>query len=274
MARLAAAQAGVGYSFTAHAKDIFHESVDMPRLRRFARDASAIVTVSDFNVAHLNRVLDGDACPIHRVYNGLDLSAFPVARGEREPGLIVAVGRLVEKKGFDDLLLACAIMKQAGRDFRCVIIGDGEQREPLEAQRTALGLQDRVEMLGPRPRDEVVTMVSKATVMAAPCVVGEDGNRDGLPTVLLEAMALGTPCVSTPVTGIPEVVRDGETGLLVPEREPQALADALGRVLDDRELAHAFARNARRLIERSFDLHQNTAEIRSIFTAAAMAGAH
>jgi colanic acid/amylovoran biosynthesis glycosyltransferase len=273
MAQLAAAQVGVGYSFTAHAKDIFHESVDMPRLQRFARDAAGIVTVSDFNVNYLNTVLDGDACPIHRIYNGLDLAAFPLAEGNREPGLIVAVGRLVEKKGFDDLLRACAIMTKTGRDYRCVIIGDGEHREALEGQLAELDLGDRVELLGPRPRDEVMMMVSRASVMAAPCVVGEDGNRDGLPTVLLEAMALGTPCVSTPVTGIPEVVRHAETGLLVPERDPAALAGALGRVLDDRELGRAFAQGARALMERLFDLHRNTADIRSVFEAAALAGA-
>ena len=272
MARLAALQAGVSYSFTAHAKDIFHESVDMPRLRRFARDAAGIVTVSDFNVGHLNSVLDGDACPIHRIYNGMDLAAFPFDGGEREPGRIVAVGRLVEKKGFDDLLRACAAMKAAGRAFRCELIGDGEERESLEKLRAALDIGDRVEMTGALPRDEVVARIRRASVMAAPCVVGDDGNRDGLPTVLLEAMALGTACVSTPVTGIPEVVRDGETGLLVPERDVAALAGAIGRVLDDRELGRGFARAARGLIEESFDLHRNTAAIRSMFEAAVASG--
>ncbi|HHN79103.1 MAG TPA: colanic acid biosynthesis glycosyltransferase WcaL [Phycisphaerales bacterium] len=273
MARLAALQAGISYSFTAHAKDIFHESVDMPRLRRFARDAAGIVTVSDFNVAHLNSVLDGDACPIHRIYNGLDLSAFPFDDTPREPGTIIAVGRLVEKKGFDVLMRACAILKASGRNFRCELIGDGDERESLETLHRELGLGARVEMTGALPREEVVRRVRRASVMAAPCVVGEDGNRDGLPTVLLEAMALGTPCVSTPVTGIPEVVRDGQTGLMVPERDADALAAALGRVLDEPRFGRALAVRARGLIEDSFDLHRNTAQIRVMFEAAAAAGA-
>jgi len=245
----------------------------MPRLRRFGRDAAGIVTVSDFNVGHLNSVLGPDACPIHRIYNGLDLQAFPFVDGGREPGCIVAVGRLVEKKGFEDLLRACALMKKAGRVFRCELIGDGELREKLEAMVVELAIGDCVAMFGARPREEVVERVTKATVMAAPCVVGEDGNRDGLPTVLLEAMALGTPCVSTPVTGIPEVVRNEETGLLVPEHAPEALAVALGRMLDDRAFALHCARNARQLMETSFDLHHNTAQIREVFEAAVLTGA-
>ncbi|RMH10178.1 MAG: colanic acid biosynthesis glycosyltransferase WcaL [Planctomycetota bacterium] len=273
MARWAGLQAGITYSFTAHAKDIFHESVKTEHLRRLARDAAGIVTVSDFNVRHLKTVLNGDACPIHRIYNGLDLSAFPYDTSTRQPGRIVAVGRLVEKKGFDDLLRACAVMKSAGRSFHCELIGDGEQREMLESLRTDLALSDCVEMTGALPREEVVARIRRASVMAAPCVVGKDGNRDGLPTVILEAQALGTPCVSTPVTGIPEAVHHETTGLIVPERDPKALAAALGRVLDAPDFGRKLAEGARRLIEESFDLHRNTAEMRAMFEAAAAAGA-
>ncbi len=271
-ARLAAAQSGVRYTFTAHAKDIFHESVDHARLCRMARDAAGLVTVSDFNVNHLGRVLGEEACPIHRVYNGLDLASFPLCERPREAGLILGVGRLVEKKGFDDLLRACAQMKNAGRKFRCLIVGEGEEADTLRALRESLGLAGHVELLGALPREEVVALMTAASVFAAPCVVGDDGNRDGLPTVLLEAMALGTPCVSTPVTGIPEVVRDEETGLLVPERAPQALASALGRMLDNRALAAGMAGAARKLIETSFDLTQNTVQIRELFRASAAVG--
>ncbi len=271
-ARLAAAQAGVRYTFTAHAKDIFHESVDQARLCRMARDAAGLVTVSDFNVRHLAGVLGADACPVHKVYNGLDLGCFPFCDRPRTAGLILGVGRLVEKKGFDDLLRACAVMRDAGREFRCVIVGDGEEADSLSALRDSLDLADHVELAGALSREAVISLMTDAAVFAAPCVVGNDGNRDGLPTVLLEAMALGTPCVSTPVTGIPEVVRDGETGLVVPERDPQALAGALGRVLDDPALAAGFAKEARVLIEGSFDLTRNTVQIREVFQAAGVTG--
>ena len=120
--------------------------------------------------------------------------------------MIAAVGRLVEKKGFADLLRAAALLRRSGCD-----VPDRSRRDPVTRRkrcahsRDELGLGDRVRFLGPLPQDQVISVVREAAVLAAPCVVGEDGNRDGLPTVLLEAMALGTPCVATPVTGIPEV---------------------------------------------------------------------
>jgi glycosyltransferase involved in cell wall biosynthesis len=171
----------------------------------------------------------------------------------------------VEKKGFADLIDACAILANKGCDFHCEIIGTGELEDDLYAQIERLGLNDRVEMIGPRPQGEVIAHLQTAAVFAAPCVVGEDGNRDGLPTVLLEAMALGTPCIATDVTGIPEVLRDGETGLMVPQHDPARLADAIERLLNDRALGQRLATEARDLIEQSFDIHRNTAKLRALF---------
>lgn len=265
--RLASLMSGIPYSFTAHAKDIFHESVVLDDLRAKARDASAIVTVSEFNVRYLHETLGEDAARVVRIYNGLDLDLFPFHDGERETNHIVGVGRLVEKKGFCDLISACAILRDQGRRFRCTIIGDGDLYEDLSRQIEGLGLGSFVTLAGALAREDVRRIVARATVLCAPCVVGEDGNRDGLPTVLLEAMALGTPCVSTPVTGIPEVVRDGETGLMVDEHAPEQCAAALGRLLDDPTLARTLARNARGLIEREFDIHRNTAQMRALFAS-------
>lgn len=109
-------------------------------------------------------------------------------------------------------------------------------------------------------------MVQESAVFAAPCVVGPDGDRDGLPTVLLEAMALGTPCVSTDVTGIPEILRDGDTGLMVPQHDAGMLAEALERLLTDADLRKRLAANARRLMEQEFDIHRNAARIRTMFS--------
>ncbi len=272
-ARLAARIAGIGYSFTAHAKDIFHETVEDEFLRRNARDASAVVTVSDFNVAYLRGRLGPEGRRVRRVYNGLDLREFPFADDGRDPALIVGVGRLVEKKGFADLISACAILARHRSDLKCVIIGGGDLADALSRQIAELNLSDRIALLGPRPREEVRRVMAKASVLAAPCVVAGDGNRDGVPMVLLEAMALGTPCVSTPVTGIPEIIRHRETGLLVPERDPPALAQAIAHLIEDRRFARRVAVGARALIERAFDLHRNTRDLREVFGVPSADGA-
>jgi colanic acid/amylovoran biosynthesis glycosyltransferase len=269
VARLAAALAEVPYSFTAHAKDIFHESVDHEELRAKLRDASAVVTVSDYNRRYLEATFGLDAGRVRRVYNGLDLADFEFDAPARRAATIVAVGRLVEKKGFDVLVDACAELRLRGVDARCEIIGAGEERDRLARQVADLGLASMVTLVGPLPQRDLKARVRAAAVLAAPCVVGSDANQDGLPTVLLEAMALGTPCVSTDVTGIPEAVIDGETGLIVRQRDPRHLADALQRMLGDAGERVALARRARTLIEERFDISRNAAEVRSLFTTAA-----
>ncbi|HET7479276.1 MAG TPA: glycosyltransferase [Rubrobacteraceae bacterium] len=271
VARLAARFAEVPYTFTAHAKDIFHESVVPEDLRRKLADAAVAITVSDYNLEYLRGAHGPAAERVRRVYNGLDLERFPYSPPDERPPLIVAVGRLVEKKGFADLVSACAVLRDRGLEFRCRILGQGDQEAALRERISRLGLDGRVELLGPRPQREMAEYVRKAAVFAAPCVVGSDGNRDGLPTVLLEAMALGTPCVSTDVTGIPEVLQNGKTGLMVPQRDPEALATAIEWLIRDPELRVELAENARRLIEADFDIHVNAARLRQVFRSAAEA---
>jgi colanic acid/amylovoran biosynthesis glycosyltransferase len=265
VARLGARFGGVPYTFTAHAKDIFHESVRPADLRRKLADAAVAVTVSDYNLAYLRENYGAAAQHVRRIYNGLDLERFPYRSPRERPPRIVGVGRLVEKKGFVDLIEACAILADEGRRFTCRIVGAGEEEVELRARIARLGLEARVELLGPRPQSELVRLVQGAAVLAAPCVVGADGNRDGLPTVLLEAMALGTPCVSTDVTGIPEVIRGAETGLMVPQWDPAALAAAIGRLLEEPDLRVRLADRARPLVEAAFDVNRNAAQLREVF---------
>lgn len=263
VARLAARITGVGYTFTAHAKDIFHEDVDRFDLAAKLRDAAAVVTVSDYNERYLREELG--ATRVVRVYNGLDLTRFTYhPPGDREP-TICAVGRLVEKKGFHDLLKAVALLVRVRPGVRVDLVGTGPEEESLRAYADRLGLDEVVRFRGALPQAQVREVVRAAGVFAAPCVVGADGNRDGLPTVLTEALAAGTPCVATPVTGIPEVVRDGETGLLVPEADPTALAGALDRVLSDPDLAAGLAAAGRRLVEREFDIDRNVTRLQELF---------
>ena len=271
VARLAARFAAIPFSFTAHAKDIFHESVRADDFERKLNDAAAVVTVSDFNVSFLQHTYGSSAAHVTRIYNGLDLDRFPYDAPDIRPPAIIAVGRLVEKKGFDDLIDACALLAVHRSDFVCRIVGTGELEALLRDRISRLELGHVVELLGPRPQPDVIELVGQAAVFAAPCVIGEDGNRDGLPTTLIEAMALGTPCVATAVTGIPELVRHEFTGLIVPQRNPPALAEALGRLLDDQALRVTLAARARQLIASEFDASINCGRLRALFEQAAAA---
>lgn len=259
---------GTGYSFTAHAKDIFIETVSNGTLTRKMNFADFVVTVSDYNLNHLSSLAPN--AKIHRIYNGLDLDRFAMSDvvPDGSHPLILAVGRLVEKKGFDDLISACALLRDRGMTFRCEIVGTGGEEAKLQGMIDDLKLEGAVELVGPLPREELIERYPKASLFAAPCIVGADGNRDGLPTVLIESMALGVPVVSTPVTGIPELVRDGLTGRIVPERSPAELADAMEKALNDPQNARKMAKAGRALVEREFDLHKNVAELRDHFEKA------
>ena len=268
VARLAAALAGIGYSFTAHAKDIYCDYETPQHLDIKLRDAAGVVTVSDYNIAHLRDRFGAVADGVVRIYNGLDLARFAYAPPRPEATDILAVGRLVEKKGFHILIEAIRLLRASGRDVTCRIVGHGEEAGNLASQIEASGLAGSVTLLGPRSQGEVAREMRAAAVLACPCVVGSDGNRDGLPTVLLEAMALGLPCVATGVTGIPELVRDDDSGLLVPEGDPEALAAALGRMLEDTHLRRRLSTSGRALIECDFDIAANAARLREVFRAA------
>jgi len=272
VALLAAQRMGGTFSFTAHARDIWKLYVDPETdaaKRRAKLSAAAFcVTVSEVNAAHLRQICPEAASRIHRLYNGIDLSLFrpaPVAR--RHPRLIVAVGRLVEKKGFADLIEACALLRDKGVPLRCRIIGDGPLQADLAARIASRDLGQVVELAGPMPQERLVRALGAATLVTLPCIVTADGDRDGLPTVLLEAMARALPVVTTTVNGGPEIVAQGETGLIVPPQDPRALAQALGRLLSDPQTAQSFGRAGRARAEQLFDLHRNAGQLGAMFRA-------
>ena len=221
--------------------------------------------MSDYNLAHLRAEYHSSA-PIYRIYNGLDLDQFPYQIPRDRPPHILAVGRLVEKKGFNHLINAIARLRRDGIACECTIIGEGGKRSELAAQITALGLDDQVHLIGNRTQAEVKAYLHHAAMLVAPCIISADGDRDGLPTILVEAMALGTPCISTDIVGIPELIHDGETGLLVPPHDPDALAAAITRLLEKPAYGEHLAANARAHIEQHYDIHQNTAELREHIT--------
>lgn len=268
VARLAAGFAGITYTFTAHAKDIYFEYEEPVYLDMKMRDAFATVTVSDYNLAYLQEQYGQDAAKAVRVYNGMDLDKFPYNGFAGRERHILAVGRLVPKKGFSVLLEALSLLKKQNIAMHCTLVGGGPLYEDLAAQIEALDIADVVTMVGPMPQPDIIRLMKESNMVVAPCVISDDGDRDGLPTVLLESMALGTPVISTQVAGIPELVIDGETGLCVPSENPQALAEAVRRLLDDADACRTFSRNGRALIEQEYDEDRNAAKLRQIFNEA------
>ena len=195
-------------------------------------------------------------------YSGVDLDRFRPAATPPEPGLILHIGRLVEKKGTVSLLAAMARLRD---DARLVVIGDGPLRPRLERQAATLGLGDRVRFLGVLPREAVLGWMRRAWLLAAPSVTAADGDAEGLPTVLCEAGATGLPAVASRHAGNPEAVLDGETGLLVAEGDGVALAAALATLLGDPERRAAMAVAGRALAERRFDAARQTEVLEALF---------
>lgn len=257
----------IPFTYTAHAKDIYVYTANEHHLQEKLREAACTITVTHFNRRYLETTYPGASVGRLRViHNGIDLDLFkPDPKAKREKALIVSVGRLVPKKGFDVLLAALAQLKQQGARFTCRLVGDGAEAQALTALRDRLGLGSEVEFSGACNRDEVVALMQRATLLALPCVVAEDGNVDALPTVLLEALGCGLPVVSTSVSGIPEIIDHEQTGLLCPPNDPAALADQMHRLLRSEELGIRLAAAGRLKAEERFDLHRNVAELLSVF---------
>ena len=260
MAWVASQLTGVPYTVTTHAKDIYHESVNRQWLRRVCGDADRVVAISRFNERYLQEVLAGSGANISLQYNALELERFPY-RDPIQPSVplrVATVGRLVPKKGFPHLIDAVASL---GVPVELDIAGGGELHDDLAAQIERLGLSDRVRLVGPLTQNEVSDLIRSAHVFVAPCIPADDGNIDGLPTVVLEAMAIGTPVIATSVSGLPEVVRDGVTGILTEPGDVPALAEALTRLAEGQVPVITLARNARALIEEQFNSRRQAAAL-------------
>jgi glycosyltransferase involved in cell wall biosynthesis len=259
---------GIGYSFTAHAHDLY---LDRSMLREKIADARFVVTISRFNRTLLEKLYGAAAAAKTAVIPcGVDPRLFR-PRPDRRPERtfrIACVAGLRDYKGHRWLVEACAQLKERGVPFRCSLVGDGPERAALAAQIAAAGLEREVELLGNQPQDRVRALLERSDVMVLPSVVTPSGMMDGIPVALMEAMAACIPVVSTRVSGIPELVKDGETGLLAPEKDASALADALHRLQRDPALARRLALNGRAHVLARFHLQKNVARLRGLMRSA------
>jgi len=249
---------GIPFTFKMRAYDIFAEP--LPDLARWAAAASRVFTISDYNRQYICSTWNLPREQVSVIYDGVDVrQTTPVDAYQRDLFRIVSVGRLVEKKGFAILLEACARLS-GRRPCRCEIIGDGPLRASLEARAAALGLDSVVTFHGHRPHAEVLAALKSASVVALACVQAANGDRDATPNVLLEAMATSIPVVSTRLSGIPEMIRDGVDGLLVPPGDPEALADTLERLADDAALADRLRWAGRETVATRFTIDRTARE--------------
>jgi glycosyltransferase involved in cell wall biosynthesis len=267
VATMAARLAGVTCSVTAHAKDIYHRD-NAPLLARRLAGADTVVTVSGHNVEHLNRVLavGGRVPDVRHIANGVPLGSVADPTASLT---LLCVARLVPKKGVDLLMEAAALLLERHPQLAVDIIGDGPLRDELAAQIDRLGLVGRVRLLGVATTTEVLAAMATARAVVLPCRIDADGDRDGMPTVLVEALARGIPVVSTDIVGIRELVKDGETGLLVEPEDVPGLAAALDRLLVDPLLAARLGDAGRRLVGEQFGPADSTRALAEVFAATA-----
>jgi len=267
LAHMASRVSGLPYSFTAHAKDIFVYTPEETRLGELIEYADFMVTVTDFNRRHLLQILPGvDADKIKMIHNGIDLQSFrPTPFVDRDEHHILAVGRQVPKKGFGDLLTACAQIRERGVAFHLTIAGGGPEAAELERRRGELGLTDLVSFTGPVKVDRVRELMGRASVFALPCCVAPDNNVDALPTVLLESLASGLPAVSTSLSGIPEIISDEVEGRLVPPNNPEALGEALEQLLVSASHRRDCGERGREKATADFDIRRNVERLLDLF---------
>jgi glycosyltransferase involved in cell wall biosynthesis len=257
---------GVPYSFTGHANDIFVEKPDqrLP-LRQLIKDAEFVATETDFSTAYLKSKFPESATKIHRVYNGLNLDPFRQADPAAGPLQIISIGRLIPKKGFEVLVNACNTLKSRGLPLQCQIVGSGPEHVPLRQLIDRLSLAKFIELTGPKAQPEIVDLLAQSNLFVFPAVEDGSGDRDNLPTVIIEAMASSLPVVTTGLGGIGEIVTHQANGLIVPGGDVDALANAIAFLAEHAELRSGYGQHGLAVVKEKFRVETTVGELIGLF---------
>lgn len=256
------------YSFTAHAKDIY--TSNRQQLREKIETARFVVTCTQYNALYLEDIAATAATPIYCIYHGIDLDLFSADKARRPcspPYALLTVARLTEKKGLPVLYQALAQLQKGGMLFKHILIGDGDDREKILQYIDQLGLTTHCRWLGTQTHEQVLDHFRHADLFVLSCQVAANGDRDGIPNVLVESLAMGVPAVSTEVSAIPELIEDGKTGLLAPQNDADRLAEAILLLLENAELRRHVIENGLASVVEKFDNSRNTVELADIFTS-------
>ncbi|MFV0439182.1 MAG: glycosyltransferase family 4 protein [Desulfopila sp.] len=254
------------FSFTAHAKDIY--TSDPEQLREKIDRARFVVTCTRHNSRYLHQIAPETTTPIHCIYHGIDLTLFHHQADRAAPTApyrLFTVARLTEKKGLPTIYRALALLRDRGLAFRHTLIGDGDDREKIRQLIADLHLTRHCQLLGTRTHDQVLAQFRASDVFVLGCEIAQNGDRDGIPNVLVESLAMGVPAVSTTVSAIPEILLDGQTGLTVPPSDPKAMASAIQTLLGDQKLRHRLASEGRKWVTANFDNRHWTRQLADIF---------
>ncbi|HXV96970.1 MAG TPA: glycosyltransferase, partial [Anaerolineae bacterium] len=266
LALVVARLTGIPFSFTAHANDIFANPILLPEK---IKEARFIVAISEYNIRFMYNIVPAQETldKSYLVHCGIDVQKFapPDQRPAQVQPTILAVGRLVEKKGYPYLIKACKILAERGYDFRCLILGGGPHEARLKEMVQAYNLGERVLLKGIVFQEHLGDYLKQADIFVLPCIVGSDQDMDGIPNTLMEAMSMEIPTISTNISGIPELIEDGKTGLLVPPEDEIALAEAIISLLENAELRHALGQAGRSKVVEEFEIEKNAHRLLRIF---------
>ncbi len=249
---------GIPFGFTVHAHDVFLHPFLVPEK---VNQAELVVSISEFNVGYMAREFGVPASKIEVIHCGVDLAEFSLApEPDDEVPLVLSVGRLVPMKGFDILIDACRRLAPE-QNFHCVIVGNGPDFSALQEQIARMGMEGVVELRSGVPQDELVQLYQRCRLYVQACRVSPNGEMDGIPATLMEAMAVGKAVVASSLSGIPELIDNGQNGLLVPPEDADALADAMKAILSAPGRAAEMGRAGRAKVAAEFDVAINTSKL-------------
>ncbi len=269
LAELTSRLCKVTYSISAHAKDIYLQN-PLSLARKIA-NAQFVVTCTEYNRRYLNSI-NTSSTPVYRIYHGIDATRIMNESNNNNTHhhsdllRILSVGRLQEKKGFPTLIVACHLLKQARYSFRCDIVGYGPYIGELQALIDQYQLSDSICLWGKMTHERVVEFYRQADIFALPCQVTHEGDRDGIPNVLMEAMTFAIPVISTNISGIPEIIENNTSGLIVETKNDQALFSALQHLIDNPELRKQIGEAGKHRVATRFDAEQHIVQLKALLT--------
>jgi glycosyltransferase involved in cell wall biosynthesis len=259
---------GIPYSFTAHAADLFKHNLFLNEKINLSK---FVVTISNFNKEYILKEVGNsqNSKKIHVIHCGIDLNKFVLAGSklvEQETSFnILTIGRFIEKKGHLYLLEALSMLKKRGYGFKWIVVGEGPTKSLIQKRAKELRLNNYIEFPGEVSQEEITTYYSLAHIFVLPCIQGKDNDMDGIPVVLMEAMAMSIPVISSAISGIPELIHDGRNGFLANPADPRSLLNAIQRIFKRPEIIPVFKQEARKTIEKDYDIHKNVERLSFLF---------